>query len=313
MVEMSKRMDPSGRTAAIVEVLQEDNPIIQDATWMEANDVWANKTTRRAYLPSGDWRKLNNGVSKVSTLTVVLWDTIGSLEAYSEPDKDLIDKAPDPMQARMDEARGIIEGMSVQFAYSMFYKNADSTPEAMTGLHPRMPSLATTTNVLNAGGSGSDVTSVYVVMWGPGKVNCIYPKGAPNMGVQHRDLGEQTLSGTSSTQYQGYRDHFKLEAGLAVQDEKCIGRVANIESTGATNLFDEDDLITLCNRMRNGPKWVYVNNTVLTQMEIALKDKNNVNFTPSQGEGLAGAPVMYFRGYPVKKCDQIAITETALT
>jgi hypothetical protein len=140
------------------------------------------------------------------------------------------------------------------------------------------------------------------------------------MGVTHKDLGEVTIS-TATTlradtaQYQAYRDHFQVKCGLVVRDNRCIARLANIESTGTSNLFDEDDLIILLNRMPMGGRGasLYVNDTVLSQMEIALKDKNNVNYTPGRGEGLAGEPVLYFRGNPVKKCDQITITESTIT
>jgi hypothetical protein len=320
LIEQARRKDPSGNLSVIAEVLNEDNPIIQDAPWVEANDTWAHKTTRRSYVPSASWRKLNGGVGTASTRTIEVIDGIGMLEIYAENDKDLIDSFPNPMQARMDEARGFIEGISQQLAYSMFYQSTVTTPERFNGFAARMASLATTTNVRNAGGSGSDLTSIFIVQWGLDKVHMVYPKGHPFMGIKHTDMGEVTVSTATTTanstaQYQAYRDHFQVKCGLVVRDERCIARLANIESTGSSNIFDEDDLITILNRMPMAGRGatLYVNDTVLTQMEIALKDKNNVNYTPANGEGLAGEPVLYFRKNPVKKCDQIVITESALT
>ena len=320
VVELARRKDPSGNLMAIAEVLNEDNPILQDAPWMEANDTFTHKSTRRLYVPGGTWRKLNAGVGITATRTIEVIDGIGMLEAYSEADKDLIDSFPNPVQARMDEARGIIEGMSQELAQTVFYGATVTTPEEFNGLAARMASLATTTNVRNAGGSGDDLTSIFIVMWGLARVFMVFPKGSPFLGIKHADLGEVTVSTSttaiaSAAQYQAYRDHFQIKCGLVVRDDRCIARLANIESTGPTNLFDEDDLITLLNRMPQAGRGasLYVNDTVLTQMEIALKDKNNVNYTPARGEGLAGEPVLFFRGNPVKKCDQIVITESALT
>ncbi len=135
------------------------------------------------------------------------------------------------------------------------------------------------------------------------------------MGIEHRDLGEETSIDSSSLMHQVYRDWFGIKMGLAVEDDRCIGRLANIESDGASNTFDEDNLITLLNRMPKsgaGAK-LYANDTVVTQMEIKLKDKNNVNYTANSGEGLAGERVVKFRGNPIRKCDAITITEAALT
>lgn len=321
LVEQARRKDPSGNLMTIAEVLNEDNPILQDLPWTEANDTWSHKVTRRSYLPQGTWRKINAGVGISASRTIEVVEGIGMCEIYAENDKDLIDSFPDPLQARMDEARGFIEGMNQQLAYQLFYGSTVTTPERFDGLSNRMASLATTTNVRNAGGSGSDLTSIFIVQPGLDKVHLVYPKGHPSMGVTHTDLGEQTAStavgsnANNTAQYQVYRDHFQIKCGLVVRNESCIARLANIESTGTSNIFDEDDLITLLNRMPNAGRGavIYVNTTVLTQMEIALKDKNNVNYTPAMGEGLAGEPVMYFRGSPVKKCDQIVITESTLS
>jgi len=320
LVEQARRLDPQGNMMTIAEVLDEENPIIQDLPWLEANDTWSHKTTRRSYLPTGSWRKLNSGVGIAASRTTEVIEGIGMCEVYAENDKDLIDSFPDPMQARMDEARAFIEGMNQQLAYQILYGTTVAYPERFDGLANRMASLATTTNVRNAGGSGSDLTSIFIVQPGPMKVHLIYPKGHPTMGITHEDKGQVTVStattGAANTaQYEAYRDHFQVKCGMVVRDERCIARLANIETTGTTNLFDEDDLITLLNRMPQAGKGaiIYCNTTVLTQMEIALKDKNNVNYTASRGEGLAGEPVLYFRGCPVKKCDQIIITETTLS
>lgn len=321
LIDQAKRTDPKGNMMTIAEVLNETNPVIQDAPWTEANDVWAHKTTRRSYLPGGTWRKLNAGVGISATRTIEVIDGIGMLADYSENDVDLIDSFADPMQARMDEARGKIEGLNQTLAYTMFYGSTTANPERFNGMASRMASLATTSNVRNAGGSGSDLTSIFIVQWGMDKVHMVYPKGHTEMGIMHQDLDIQTQStavgsnANNTAQLQVYRDYFQVKCGMVVRDERCIGRLANIETTGTDNLFDEDDLIILLNRMPNAGRGatLYVNETTLSQMEIALKDKNNVYYMPNKGEGLAGEPIMYFRGNPVKKCDQIVITESTLT
>ena len=89
--------------------------------------------------------------------------------------------------------------------------------------------------------------------------------------------------------WQIYRDHFQLKVGLTVKDDRCIARLANIKATGESNLFDEDNLIKLLNRMpgagRTKVTAIYCNETILSQMEIKLKDKSNVHYAPGKGEG----------------------------
>jgi hypothetical protein len=141
----------------------------------------------------------------------------------------------------------------------------------------------------------------------------VYPQNDPHMGIQHRDLGEATVMDSSSNQYQAYRDHFKIESGLVVRDERCIKRVCNIEVSGSTNLFDEDLLIAVLNDLpfRGAGAVIYCNKKIKTQMQIRLKNKANVNFTV--GEGLSGRPVLFFDGVPVHLCDSILNTETEIT
>lgn len=313
LLELAKRLDPDGSLAAIANVLTKDNPILQDAPWDRANDIFSHKVTRVAALPAGAWRKLNEGYATVKALTVEAIDTIGFLGAYSEIDKALADASPNPKQFRMNEAELILEGISQTLATAVFYGNAATTPESMTGIAPRMPSLNATGQVIGQGGSTA-LTSAYIVQWGLGKVFMVYPRNMEKTaGIAHRDLGEVTLEDAANAYYQGYRDMFEIRCGLCVRDERCLARLANIESGGGTYAIDEDNLITLLNRMpqSGAGATIYINGTIKTQMEIILKDKTNVNWTLTQG--IEGVPILRFRGCPVKKCDAILNSETALT
>ena len=145
----------------------------------------------------------------------------------------------------MDEAQAFIEGLSQTMATAMIYSNASTDPEKFTGLAPRMDAIAATANCLNAGGTGSDLTSIYVVTWGPNTAYMAYPRNSP-AGLQHRDLGEMDVLDESSNPFRAFVDLFQWDAGMVIKHPKAIGRIANIESTGATSIFDEDDLIRLC-------------------------------------------------------------------
>ena len=311
LIEVAKRKAPDGTMAAIAEVLAQENAIVQDAVWMEANDTFSNKTVRRASLPTGSWRKLNKGVATESSQTVELIDNIGMLETWAENDIEIINAFPNPKQARNDEAMAFVEGLGQTMAATMIYGNAATTPEKFTGLAPRMASISATTNVINEGGTGSDLCSIFVVDWGPNAVYMIYPKNT-RAGLEHKDKGIQIATDSSNNKYEAYVDKFVWKAGMVVKNSKSIGRIANIESTGASNIFDEDNLITLMNRMTKGPgRRIYCNQTVMTQMEIRAKDKTNIHYT--QVNDIAPGPVTLFKGVPVRLCEQMVITETALT
>ena len=97
------------------------------------------------------------------------------------------------------------------------------------------------------------------------------PKNMANLGIKHTDLGEVTItdattSAPNTSQFQGYRDHFQVKCGLVVRHPKCIGRIANIESSGSSNTFDNNDLVTLLNNMKiDASTRIYCNQTIKTQ------------------------------------------------
>ena len=311
LLELAKRKDPNGDAASIAEIMTETNEILIDAVWGEANNTTTHKVVRRDSLPSGSWRSVNSGVAKEASTTTEVNEPIGLLESYSEVDKLLVDIAPSPTKFRMDEASAFIEGMSQTLSDSVIYGDATTSPKEFTGLAARLDGLGE--RVIGCSGTGDDLTSIYVVQWGLNRIFMVYPKNSKDVGIAHKDLGEVTLEDADGNLYQGYRDHFIVKPGLVVKDTRSIARVCNIESAGASNLFNEDKLIQALNFMPQAGKGatIYVNRTVKTQMEIALVDRANVNFTTANG--LGGLPVTLFRGCPVRTVESILNTESAIS
>jgi len=311
LVEVAKRHGPDGNMLTIVEALAEENYILQDSQWREANDTFSHTTTRRSSEPAGSWRKLNAGVATEKSDTTQVKDVIGILETLAKNDVEAIKAFKNPAQARSDEAMAFVSGLGKTMASTQIYGNTNTNPERFTGLAPRLSSISATTNVLNEGGTGSDLTSIYVVDWGVNTCHMLYPRNS-KVGLEHKDLGTLLVTDIGSNEFEAYVDKFTWKAGLAVKNNKSIGRLANIETSGSTNIFDEDNLITLLNRMTKGMgRKIYCNETIMTQMEIRLKDKSNVNFTFDQG--LAPGMNMNFKKTPIRQVDQILDTEAALT
>lgn len=316
LVEQAKRIDPSGNQMQIVEVLNRGTGgILQDAPWLPSNDVWTNKTTRRGTLPTGSRRKLNQRITQSVSRTTEVMDVIEQIEDYCDVDVALVDSMPSPGVFRQGEVNAFVEGLGQTIVSDILYGNSFADPDCMHGIAPRLDTLDGRF-VIDGAGTGSDVTSVYVVNWGFDTCHLIYPKNmAPTLGVQHVDKGQVT-SETSSGLIEVYRDHFLVRCGLVVRHPRAIGRVANIEYTGAANTFDEDDLITLLNNMVIGSGTrIYCNESILTQMQIRAKDKANVYYTAGSGNVLSGEPPMYFQGIPIRKIDREILlnSETAIT
>lgn len=285
MLELAKNIAPNGQLHKVAAILERIYRIWDDIPWFEANDIFSHVSAQEYSEPEGELRTFNDGVGNVSVETQEVRDILSMMEAYSDSDKAMVDAAPNPQAFRNGRAARILRGIGKSWIELLFYGNNGTNSKSFNGLAVRLNSLAASANVIGAGGTGSDLTSIYVARWGEGAAWCAYPRGS-SLRLEHRDLGEITAITASGKKFQAYRDWFKIYGGLVVEDPKAIGRLANIETSGTTNTFDEDLLIQLLNQMSPDEDFssmgIYCNSTIKTQMEIRLKDKTNVNYTMDQ-------------------------------
>lgn len=316
LVDVAKMLDPSGNIAPVAEILNESNPIIEDIPWKEGNLPTGHRIIRRATLPKPTWRKLNQGVKPTKTTTLQVDETCGMLEAYTEVDKKLADLNGNTAAFRASQDKGHLEGMSQEMADTIFYGDASSAPEEFNGFSTRLSSIGE--YVLDAGGTGSDNTSIYLVGWGP--VYGIFPK-ASVAGLKMEDKGQVTVGDATNGYYEAYRTHYVWEGGLAVEDTRYIVRLANIDVSDLKTYGSESDtsanLINLMIQMENLIPNIYscrpvfyVGKTVKTWLDIMIQNKSNVYLTI---DNYAGKPTTFFRGIPVKKCESILDTESAIS
>jgi len=313
MLELVNRMDPKGNAAKIAEVLTKFNPILEDIPWFQANKGDVNEITRRAYLPSPSVRRLNKGVSTSSSKTLKVVEGSIVLEARSRIDQLWLDRMKDKAAARMSESSAFLEGIAQDFARRMFYDTVPDSDEGIEGLATRM-GATDSKRVLSNGGS-SNLTSIYLVQWGEQRAYCHYPENTSEVGIQHEDLGLQVVQDDDGLDYDAYLDRFRLSFGLTVKDDRCIGRLANIDISavsGGTGYFNWEQLVKIKNNMQvhNGAGVVYVNQDMMSVMEINVANKSNVHLSMSEAWG---EPVLTFRGWPVRMCESISSAETAIS
>lgn len=326
LADWAKRVDPGGAIDKIVEMMNETNEILDDMIWVEGNLPTGHRTTIRSDLPTVTWRKLNYGVQPSKSTTLQVDDTCGMLEAYAEVDKDLADLNGNTPEFRLSEDRAFIEAMNQEFADILIYGDTDADPEKFLGLAPRYYDILASTsyannNVLNAGGSGSDTSSIWLVVWGENTVHGIFPKGS-KAGISSQDLGEQTLydSATPPGRYQGYRTHYQWKCGLCVRDWRYIVRICNFETAIATSGATTNG-VAAANLLVQAMNWVpnlrmgrpvfYCNRALKTQFDQLAINKSNAFYTSEApfGRGVQSN----FLGIPIKKVDSILSTETALS
>lgn len=335
LLDFAKSIDPDGNTATVVELLQQTNEALLDMQFIEGNLPTGHRTTVRVGLPTVVWRQLYGGVPPSKTVRAQVDETIGMLETRSEVDVDAANLNGNIEQFRLSESKAFVEGMNQAAALTLFYGDVTINPERFTGLSPRYSSLSAgnAQNIIDAGGTGSNNSSVWLIVWSPETVTGIFPKGS-KAGLIHEDLGIIDAFDGSNNRYRAYADRWQWKLGLAVRDWRYAVRICNIKmddllaQTGTQAASAATALMKLMLKamaripaMGMGRPVFYANRTVKEMLSIAALDKSNnaikitdaVNQFGTVAPGSVNNGVLTFFGVPVRTVDQLLSTEARVT
>lgn len=348
LVNWAKFLDPNGKPYKLAELLNQSNELLQYLHWMEGNLVTGHKAAVRAGLPSVIFRKFYQGVPVSKTDRAVIEDVCAMQEARSEVDLDLATLNGDSAAFRMSEALGFFEAMSQACAQNLIYGDQSITKDGITGLTPRYNSLSasinTSVNILDAGGTGTDNTSVWLVVAGNETITGIFPKGS-QAGLQHFDLGEIDAFDSTSAQGNRFRalaERWVWKYGFHIKDWRYAVRIANIDVSdlvsqsgtqvpGVPPTGSATQLIYMMIKamaripsMGMGTPMFLASRTVKEMLSIAAlnKSQNALSFSAATdqfggvapgsvggtGTGLQGGKLL-FQGVPVLTVDRLLSTE----
>jgi hypothetical protein len=331
LMDVLTELDPGGKQLDIAEVLTQQNEVLKDMHWEEGNSATGHKDAMRTALPEPSFRAINAGVPLTKGASTMVEETAALLEDFSQVDRELAIMSGDVNRYRLRQANPHIIGMGHKQARTLFYGNASTNPLEYTGFANRLNGISAATNlananVIDAGGSGSDLRSIWVIGWGPDSVFGIYPKNTKG-GLLHEDATNASGSGTEGTpaaavlqdasglNYMGYRDHWLWRCGLFVKDWRYVVRVANIDPTAltldmATGPNLQDLLVQATEQMESltGVRAViYMPRFLQTYFRRQMVESKN-NFLSWQEIG--GERVMSFGEVPIRRTDVLDTAET---
>lgn len=317
IVDMAQSLDPNGQVAAVAEILHQTNEMLADVTFIEGNLPTGHRSVIRTGLPSVTWRKFYGGVQPDKSTRAQVTDSCGMLEAYAEIDKALADLNGNTAEYRLQESQAFLESMTQELQQKFIYGNVASEPETFLGMAPRYNDLAAQNadNIIDAGGTGTDNASIWLICFSPTTIHGIVPKGS-QAGIQMRDLGEVTVENAdgSNGRMQAYRTHFRVDAGLVVRDWRYAVRICNIDkslltadiSTGA-NLCDL--MYQAIERMpnMNGNCAFYMSRSVRTMWR--RQQSYLIRNSTLDVATLGGVQSPTFHEIPVRRVDKLAADE----
>jgi len=339
LIDIAKSFDPQGKVAVVAELLNQSNEIIQYMNFIEGNLPTGHKGVVRAGLPTVTLRRFYKGVAPSKSGRDTIEDVCAMLEGRNEIDKDLADLNGNAAAFRLSEGLAFIESMNQEFAQQMIYGDTAVNKDGVLGLTPRYNAIANATNganVIDAGGTGSDNTSVWLVVWGENTVTGIYPK-ASKAGLVQEDLGIIDAFDVNQNRFRAYAELYQWKFGLHVKDWRYAVRIANI---------DVSDLIAQTGTQANtvstwlpylmmksfaripsmgmGTATFLANRTVKEMLSVAAVQKTIYGLKMEEagnqfgtvaagsvagtGTGIRGGQLKFF-GTPVLTVDQILSTE----
>jgi hypothetical protein len=330
LLDFAKSIDPNGKTATVVELLNQTNTMLQDMPWIEGNLPTGHRTTIRTGLPSVVWRQMYKGVPPSKTTRAQVDDACGMLEARAEVDVEIAKLNGNTSDFRLSEAQGFLEAMNQAMMTAMIYNDVTVNPERPQGLAPRFSSLAASNgrNIFDAGGT-TNLTSIWLTCWGQDTVHGIFPKGS-TAGLEHEDLGIIDAFDGDNNRYRAYADHWKWKCGLSLRDWRYVSRIANIDTaallartgtqaiTASTNIiYLMMDAMNAIPFMGKGTPVFYASRKVKASLQKIALDRNQsaLSIQPAASEfgkpGIASVDGdLRFFGIPIRTVDSIVENET---
>lgn len=338
LIDVARSFGPDGKVATVAELLNQSNEIIRMLSFVEGNLPTGHKAVVRTGLPTVQLRSFYKGVKVSKSGRATIEDVCAMAEGRNEIDKDLADLNGNTAEFRLSEGQAYIESMNQTFAQQLIYGDTSANPDGVLGLTPRYNSLSATngTNIIDAGGTGSDNTSVWLVVAGANTVTGIYPKGS-QAGLSQQDLGEIDAFDENNDRFRAYAEIWKWKFGLHVKDWRYAVRIANIDVSDLKGLTGTQAPTAMTSlpyvmaqamqkipSMGMGTAFFMASRQVKGQMAILAMRQSSGFMTVSQaanqhgtvapgyvagsGTGISGGSIN-FLGVPVLTVDQILNTE----
>lgn len=308
----------------VVNLLAQQNPILEDAPMFECNKGTFHETTVLTGLPEVTWGRLYKGVPASKGTHQTVRDTTGFVNSAAQVDRrfvDIYEKAADKASVRLDMAAQHLEAMSQETARAIIYHDTAIDPDKPMGLAPRFNSLSAENGkqIIDGGGTGNDLTSIWMVTWAKNSCHLIYPKGH-KAGVERKDMGLIPVQDGNGDTYFAYREEFAHHFGLSVRNWQYVARVANIDvaslevdaSAGANiiNLMTEMYYAHKGRRSNMGKTCIYMNTTLVKYLDYQARLVKDTNlFLTFDKYGPNAKEVLSFRGIPIRETDAILNTE----
>lgn len=312
----------------VAEVLVQYNNMNKDIPYMEMNEGTIHKEDIRSALPAVYYRKVNQAIPASKSTIEERSFSAAHFMSKSQIDRDVASRGGTDRIAynRWNQAQGHLQAQAIEQANLIVYGSPVSSNMKTAGFMDIYSTLSgseeTSKQIINAGGTGSDNTSILKVHWGERSVFGIYPSGSQSgiKRIDHSAGGKLVQinaldSAGNAGSFWGYEEEFSCDHGLVVKDFRQAARICNIDLSNLKSGTGAADLIDLMisaeykiDSKENGQGVWYVNRTIeafLHKQALAkVSGGHGLTFGNYQGE-----QVLMFLGCPIRRMDALMNSE----
>lgn len=331
LMDVMNRLDPGGGLADIAEILTQTNEANDDVSWVEGNLVTGDRFGQRTSKPAVSFRRKNEGTPRSKGGSTQVDEATAQIVGKFQVDRDLAILSGNIAEYRLSEGRPFVEAMSDELWQTMFYGNSLFADKEFTGLAPRYNSLSGSyaNQIIDAGGTGTDNRSIWLIVWAPDKITGLYPKNSKG-GLLHMDtttnktlgpdghpIGDEVLD-EDGNPYLAYKDHWQWDCGLKVKDPRYAVRAANIDKSllikdRTTGADLSDIMVQMMGRIQGiggGNAAFYMDRNTQTFLDRqASNDGRAYNGFHYANFGRPGIDSLAFRGVPIRRMDALNVDE----
>lgn len=318
LLDRATRLGGEKKNKAVLPAMlvSQTNDIIADLPYVDANKGLTHEILMQTGLPPSYWMQINKGVPSSKSQSVSVKEATAVRTALGLADS----RMPNVNELRKGEMVASMESLSQAIATELFYGNA-SGGNGLVGLATRYSdsTAGNGQNIIKMGGAGSDNASIWLVGMGRRSIYGTLPEGYSS-GAKHIYKGEHPVTDADGNTYMAHRDEYEFATGLCVEDWRNAVRIANIDvsevladptgaSVGLINAMIKA-MYTVPSVNRAGVSFkFYMNRDIMAALDIQGTNKSNSYFTSREVEGVTRTD---FRGIPLRLCDALLSTESAV-
>ncbi len=298
--------------AAVIGELQQLNEFLDEVPWYPTTHGTYNKQLQAKRLGKGGFSRAYLAVPQISSQADEINEPVKMYEGDSPVDEKILRGTKNPYAVRDSEDSMNLEGAVQDWNTNLIYNNEGDTPDSFKSLSRRRVSLVAGRS-WGAGGSGGDTSSIYIFEFTKRGFYLTYPENSA-VGLVNEDRGRHLANvPVGSGQYWAWIRHYEIWAAMVLRDDRALQRIANIETTGSTNIFDPAMFIKAKNFLpRSGMNAVaFANRGMKAQIDNNAYAKTNVWFSIREVQGYG--PITQIAGINVRMWEALIDTEATIT